>query len=61
MWGPALLGRARHAPVPGSDDVARDVAVLEAIVREACEIGVEDDGLRFDVTTVAGERVKENA
>ena len=41
--------------------VRNDVGHLEAIVRETCIVDVEDDGLHFDVATVAGERIKENA
>lgn len=34
---------------------------LVAIVKNVCEIEVEPDGMRFDSSTVAGERIKEDA
>ena len=30
-------------------------------MRETCDVGVGDDGLRFDATTVSGERIKEDS
>ena len=41
--------------------VENDVARLEAIVREACQVDVDDDGLHFDTATVVGARIKEDA
>ena len=41
--------------------VENEVEGLEAIVREACQEDVDDDGLHFDGETVAGERIKEDA
>jgi hypothetical protein len=41
--------------------VDNEIETLEAIVREICAVDVEDDGLSFDVSTVAGERIKEDA
>ncbi len=41
--------------------VDNDTATLDAIVRTACLAEVEDDGLVFDPTTVAGEGIKEDA
>jgi len=41
--------------------IDNDVERLEAIVRQVCEVAVTDDGLRFDATTVVGERIKEDA
>lgn len=38
-----------------------EVAPLEAITKEICKAPVVDDGLRFDPTTVVGERIKEHA
>ncbi len=32
--------------------------MLEAITRDACNVDVDDDGLRFDAATVAGVRIK---
>ena len=34
---------------------------LEGLVRSLCNVDVEDDGLVFDASTVAGERIKEDA
>ena len=34
---------------------------LVAIVRETCDVDVDDDGLNFDTSSVAGERIKEDA
>jgi len=41
--------------------VQNDVEYLEAIVREACTVDVDDDGLNFDAASVASERIKEDA
>ena len=37
------------------------VAILESTIRDACATEVEDDGLRFDASTVEGARIKEDA
>ena len=39
--------------------VDNEIETLETLAREACGVSTEDDGLRFDATTVAGERIKE--
>jgi hypothetical protein len=41
--------------------VKNDIERLEAVVRNACNFDVDDDGLSFDATSVAGERIKEDA
>jgi hypothetical protein len=41
--------------------VKNDIDHLEAIVRDACNFDVDDDGLNFDAASVAGERIKEDA
>jgi hypothetical protein len=64
----ALLLSAWNAPVtrPTRDIdllgyAENDVAVMEAMFREICEVDVVDDGLRFDATTLVGRRIKEDA
>ena len=64
----ALLLNAWHAPVsrPTRDIdllgyAENDVAVIEAMFREVCELSVVDDGLRFDASTLVGSRIKEDA
>ena len=41
--------------------VENEIATMEEIVRAVCGVAVEDDGLRFDPATVAGERITEGA
>lgn len=41
--------------------VENEITSLERIVREVCEVAVEDDGLVFDASTVAGERIAADA
>ncbi len=64
----ALLLNAWHAPVsrPTRDIdllgyAENNVAVIEAMFREVCELSVVDDGLRFDASTLVGSRIKEDA
>lgn len=45
-----LLGRTSNAP-----------EALEAIIREVCQLTVEDDGLEFDSDRVSGEAIAEEA
>jgi predicted nucleotidyltransferase component of viral defense system len=45
-----LLG---HAP--------NDIALMESMFRDVCQVAVADDGLRFDANTVVGQRIKEDA
>ena len=37
-----------------------DIAILEQVVREICQVEVEDDGVRFLEDSIAGERIKED-
>lgn len=64
----ALLLNAWNAPVsrPTRDIdllgyAENDVAVMEAMFREICDVDVVDDGLRFDAKTLVGRRIKEDA
>lgn len=64
----ALLLNAWHAPVsrPTRDIdllgyAENDMAVIEAMFRDICELSVVDDGLRFDASTLVGRRIKEDA
>lgn len=64
----ALLLRAWHAPVsrPTRDIdllgyTENNVAIVEGMFREVCQTTVIDDGLRFDASTLAGRRIKEDA
>jgi len=63
----ALLLNAWHALVsrPTRDIdllgyAENDVAVIEAMFREICELPVVDDGLRFDASTLIGSRIKKD-
>jgi hypothetical protein len=38
-----------------------DVAVMEATFRDICHVSVVDDGIRFDVSTLVGIRIKKGA
>ena len=64
----ALLLNAWNAPVsrPTRDIdllgyAENDVAAMEAIFREICNLTVADDGLRFDASTLVGRQIKEDA
>ncbi len=64
----ALLLNAWNAPAsrPTRDIdllgfAQNDVAVMETMFREICDVVVVDDGLRFDATTLIGLRIKEDA
>lgn len=64
----ALLLNAWNAPAsrPTRDIdllgyAENDVAVMERMFREVCNVVVVDDGLRFDATTLVGRRIKEDA
>ena len=59
VWGAPGSRPTRDIDLLGYVD--NEIGVIEAIVREVCTIEVEDDGVRFDSTTVAGERIKEDA
>ncbi|MGM0442330.1 MAG: nucleotidyl transferase AbiEii/AbiGii toxin family protein [Elusimicrobiota bacterium] len=37
------------------------VSSIEELVREVCNMKVEDDGIKFDADTVKGEKIKEDA
>ena len=41
--------------------VPNSIATLERIIRDACDIAVEPDGIRFDPTSVQGETIIEDA
>jgi predicted nucleotidyltransferase component of viral defense system len=41
--------------------VENDLENLIAIVKDVCDLKVSDDGIRFDATTVTGERIREEA
>jgi hypothetical protein len=58
-WGGAL-----SRPTKDIDLLARmdnKVGAVVAIMREVCKQHVEDDGLNFDVKSLAGETIKEDA
>ena len=38
-----------------------DIRALEEIISDVCKVAVENDGLRFDVATISGMRIKEDA
>lgn len=64
----ALMLRVWNAPItrPTRDiDLLafseNSVTHLEAIMRDACEVIVPDDGLRFDPLSVSGSRIKEDS
>ena len=59
VWGAPGSRPTRDIDFLGYVD--NEIEVIETIVREVCTIEVEDDGVRFDSTTVAGERIKEGA
>ena len=59
VWGAPDTRPTRDIDLLGYVD--NEIKTLEAIVRETCDLGVEDDGLRFDATTVSGERIKEDS
>ena len=59
VWGAPGSRPTRDIDLLGYVD--NEIEPLETIVREVCGIGAEDDGLRFDATSVAGERIKEHA
>lgn len=59
-----LWTQQRYRPTRDADFLARGQNSPEKyieIFREICEIGVENDGLRFDATTLAAERITEDA
>jgi hypothetical protein len=59
VWGAPGSRPTRDIDLLGFID--NEIATIEAITRDACNIEVDDDGLRFDPATVAGERIKEDA
>ena len=59
VWGAPDTRPTRDIDLLGYVD--NEIKTLEAMVKETCDLGVEDDGLRFDATTVSGERIKEDA
>lgn len=59
-----LWTQQRYRPTRDADFLARGQNSPEKyieIFREICEIGVENDGIRFDATTVTAERITEDA
>jgi hypothetical protein len=59
VWGTPGSRPTRDIDLLGFID--NEIETLEAVTRDACNIDVDDDGLRFDAATVAGERIKEDA
>ena len=58
-WGAPLSRPTRDIDLLGY--VENEIGVIEGIMREVCTITVPDDGLEFDVASLAGQRIKENA
>lgn len=59
-----LWAKQRYRPTRDADFLARGNNSLERFVRifkEICETKVQDDGLRFDPTTVTAESITEDA
>lgn len=59
VWGAPESRPTRDIDLLGY--VENEVQTLEAIAQEICSVKVEDDGLRFDASTVEGQRIKEDA
>lgn len=59
VWGAPSSRPTRDIDLLGFLD--NEIATLEGIMRDACDIEVDDDGLRFDAASVAGQRIKEDA
>jgi len=59
VWGAADVRPTRDIDLLGFVD--NDIPPLVDIMKEACEIGVVDDGLQFEASTVVGKRIKEGA
>ena len=58
-WGAQASRPTRDIDLLG--DTPNDVATLERTFREVCQAIVPEDGLRFDVSTVSGSSIKEDA
>ena len=59
VWGAAESRPTRDIDLLGYLD--NEIDLLESIVRETCQISVQDDGLVFDSETVSGKTIKEQA
>ncbi len=59
VWGASGTRSTRDIDLLGL--TKNEINVMEAVTRDACNITVDDDGLHFDSSTVAGERIMENA
>ncbi len=59
VWGAPGSRPTRDIDFLGYVD--NEIETLEAVVREVCVVDVEEDGVRFDAATVAGERITEDA
>jgi len=57
-WGAPFSRPTRDIDFLGF--IENDIGVVEQIVRDVCETEA-DDGLRFDVATISGQRIKEDA
>ena len=58
-WGLTKFRPTRDIDLLGY--TSNEVEVLVKIIREICELHVEDDGIIFDPKSVRGERIKEDA
>ncbi|HKY34514.1 MAG TPA: nucleotidyl transferase AbiEii/AbiGii toxin family protein [Polyangiaceae bacterium] len=58
-WSAPLTRPTRDIDLLGYAE--NDVALMETMFREVCDVDVVDDGLRFDAATVVGQRIKEDA
>jgi len=58
-WGAPLSRPTRDIDLLGYAE--NDIALMEAMFRDVCQVVVADDGLRFDARTVLGQRIKEDA
>jgi predicted nucleotidyltransferase component of viral defense system len=59
LWRLSPLRPTRDIDLLGFAE--NDLEKLIAIVKEVCDLKVSDDGIRFDVATVTGERIREEA
>ena len=59
VWGATDLRPTRDIDLLGHVD--NEIPLLTTIMKAACEVDVEEDGLRFDASTVIGERIKVDA
>lgn len=59
VWGLPAFRPTRDIDLLGYAD--NEVDNLVAIIQNVCELEVIDDGIRFDPTSVTGERIREDA